>query len=87
MKHFLRTRTINVIAFCAAIQAICWIFGIVDPVYEALKSYRLLTVLAVATYFVISYICYDVVILPQRKKYDERLKNASIRVPRKTRKQ
>lgn len=82
MKSFFVSTTLRLIAFVAAIQVICWLFAIDDAAYELLASYRMLTLLLVAAYYCVTYITYDAAMSTQKRKYSDRLKGASIRMPK-----
>lgn len=75
----------RVIGAGAGLQVITYLLGIYDEVYQIIIKHNDLVVIGIVAYGCLYWFTYDAELTVQKRKYSERLKGASVRLPRQRR--
>lgn len=81
--NFILKAVVRIIGAGTAIQVFSYFLGLYEETYAFIADHRVLVVICIIVYVSLYGMMYDAALTVQKRKYNQRLKGASIRWPRK----
>ena len=84
--NFIKSAALRLIGAGSFLQVMTYIFGMYEEAYDLLRAHRLIVALMISAYVFLYWVTYDAQLVIQKRRYNDRLKGASLRIPRRKKK-